>query len=86
MAKHIKKETFELEPHEISRMLIERTAAFNAMHEGVIAIDNNKVITIFNEKAKQMLNISGDIIGKDIRDIIDDTFLPEILTQDYPHL
>ena len=84
MAKHIKKETFELEPHEISRMLIEHTAAFNAMHEGVIAIDNNKVITIFNEKAKQMLNISGDIIGKDIRDIIDDTFLPEILTQDFP--
>ena len=67
MAKHIKKETFELEPHEISRMLTERTAAFNAMHEGVIAIDNNKIITIFNEKAKQMLNISGDVIGKDIR-------------------
>lgn len=84
MAKHIKKETFELEPHEISRMLTERTAAFNAMHEGVIAIDNNKVITIFNEKAKQMLNISGNVIGKDIRDIIADTFLPEILTQDAP--
>ena len=84
MAKHIKKETFELEPHEISRMLIERTAAFNAMHEGVIAIDNNKVITIFNEKAKQMLTISGDVIGKDIREVVDDTFLPEILTQDTP--
>lgn len=84
MAKHIKKETFQLEPHEIARVLKERTAAFNAMHEGVIAIDNNNIITIFNEKAKQMLNISGDVIGKDIRDVIDDTFLPEILTQDYP--
>ncbi len=84
MAKHIKKETFELEPHEISRLLTERTAAFNAMHEGVIAIDNKEIITIFNEKAKQMLNISGDVIGKNINDIIDDTFLPEILTQEFP--
>lgn len=84
LAKRIKKETFELEPHEISRMLIERTATFNAMHEGVIAIDNNQIITVFNERAKQMLNISGEVIGKYIRDVIDDSFLPEILTQEKP--
>ncbi|WP_234396905.1 ATP-binding protein [Bacillus massiliglaciei] len=84
MAKHIKRETFELEPHEISRMLVERTAAFNAMHEGVIAIDKQERITIFNEKAKQMLSIKGDTIGKKIRDVIDDTRLPEILERTTP--
>lgn len=84
MAKHIKKVTFELEPHEISRVLIERTAAFNAMHEGVIAIDNNEIITIFNEKAKQMLNIKGEVIGKNINHIIPDTRLPEVLSLDEP--
>lgn len=65
-------------------MLVERTAAFNAMHEGVIAIDNNQTITIFNEKAKQMLNISGAVIGKNINDIISDTRLPEVLDRTSP--
>lgn len=76
---HIKRETFHLEPHQISRLLVERTAAFNAMHEGVIAIDSNEIITIFNEKAKQMLGIKGDVVGKQIRDVVSDTRLPEIL-------
>ncbi|MDQ7862303.1 sensor histidine kinase [Peribacillus frigoritolerans] len=84
MAKRIKKETFQLEPHEISRMLVERTAAFNAMHEGVIAIDNNQAITIFNEKAKQIFKIEGAVIGKNINDIIHDTRLPEVLDRTSP--
>ncbi|RFU63650.1 sensor histidine kinase [Peribacillus saganii] len=79
LAHHIKKETFQLEPHEISRMLVERTEAFNAMHEGVIAIDNQEHITVFNEKAKQMLGISGNVIGRKIREVINDTRLPEVL-------
>ena len=84
LARHIKKETFQLEPHEISRLLVERTATFHAMHEGVIAIDNHENITIFNDKAKQMLDIKGDIVGKQIRNVIADTRLPEILTSSEP--
>ncbi|MFC0271060.1 ATP-binding protein [Metabacillus herbersteinensis] len=79
LASHIKKEMFELEPHEIARLLVERTETFNAMHEGVIAIDKDERITIFNQKAKEMMGISGDVIGKKITAIIPDTRLPEIL-------
>ncbi|PLS14955.1 histidine kinase [Bacillus sp. M6-12] len=84
LARHIKKETFQLEPHEISRMLVERTEAFNAMHEGVISIDNLENITVFNEKAKQMLDISGNVIGRKIWEVIDDTRLPEVLYNTKP--
>lgn len=84
LARHIKRETFQLEPHQISRMLVERTAAFNAMHEGVIAIDNHEVITVFNEKALQMFGISGDVIGRHIRKVIPDTRLPEMLERSEP--
>ncbi|PLT32198.1 sensor histidine kinase [Bacillus sp. V5-8f] len=84
LARHIKKETFELEPHQISRMLVERTAAFNAMHEGVIAIDNRERITIFNKKAMQLFGISGDVIGKQIKEVIHDTRLPEVLKRSDP--
>lgn len=73
LARHIKKQMFHLEPFEIAKMLVERTETFNAMHEGVIAIDKNERITIFNDRAKQMMGIEGDVIGKPIRDVISDT-------------
>jgi two-component system sensor histidine kinase DctS len=84
LASHIKRQMFHLEPHEIAKLLVERTETFNAMHEGVIAIDIEERITIFNDKAKQMLGISGDVIGKNIRSVIPDTHLPEILQINQP--
>jgi two-component system sensor histidine kinase DctS len=84
LAQHIKQQMFELEPHEIARLLVERTATFHAMHEGVIAIDKNEIITIFNDRAKQMMKIEGDVIGKPIREVIPDTRLPEILDFNHP--
>ncbi|WP_181555843.1 ATP-binding protein [Thermaerobacillus caldiproteolyticus] len=84
LASHIKRQMFHLEPHEIAKLLVERTETFNAMHEGVIAIDTDEKITIFNDKAKQMLGIHGDVIGKPIRSVIPDTHLPEILTINQP--
>ncbi|MBE1441664.1 sensor histidine kinase [Paenibacillus sp. OAS669] len=84
LAQHIKKQMFELEPHEIARILVERTATFHAMHEGIIAIDKDERITIFNDKAKQIMKIEGDVIGKPIRDVLPDTRLPEILEMNHP--
>lgn len=84
LARHIKQQMFHLEPHEIARLLIERTETFNAMHEGVIAIDTKERITIFNHKAKQILGVEGDVIGKDISSVIPDTYLPEILKLNMP--
>jgi two-component system sensor histidine kinase DctS len=84
LASHIKRQMFHLEPHEIAKLLVERTETFNAMHEGVIAIDTDEKITIFNDKAKQMLGIKGDVIGQPIRSVIPDTHLPEILKLNQP--
>jgi two-component system sensor histidine kinase DctS len=84
LARHIKRQMFHLEPHEIARLLVERTETFNAMHEGIVAIDTKERITIFNDKAKQMLAIEGDVIGKQIRDVLPDTHLPEILQINKP--
>ncbi|OES46254.1 ATP-binding protein [Domibacillus iocasae] len=86
LARNIKRQMFALEPHEIAQLVVERTEAFNAMHEGIIAIDKFERITIFNHKAKEMLAIKGDVIGKHIRDVLPDTYLPEILTLDRPVL
>nr|WP_295974027.1 sensor histidine kinase [uncultured Bacillus sp.] len=84
LARHIKRQMFKLEPEEIAQLLVERTETFNAMHEGIIAIDTNKVITIFNHKAKEILGIEGDVIGKKIVDVLPDTHLLEILEINRP--
>lgn len=81
LARHMKKQMLDLEPEEIARILVERTATFHAMHEGVIAIDNQENITIFNDKAKQIFGIEGDVLGKPIRSVLHDTRLPEVLEQ-----
>lgn len=79
LASKMKKQMFNLEPHEIAQLVQERTETFNAMHEGIIAIDKDKRITIFNDKAKSMMGISGDVIGRIISEVVPDTRLPEIL-------
>lgn len=84
MAKHMKKQMYNLEPHEIARILRERTDTFHAMHEGVIAIDNQERITIFNDKAKEIFGITKDVIDCYIREVIPDTRLPEILQLQQP--
>lgn len=84
LARHIKRQMFKLEPDEIARLLVERTETFNAMHEAIIAIDNDGIITIFNHKAKEILGIKEDVIGKKIIDVLPDTHLLEILESDRP--
>lgn len=79
LSRHIKEQMFRLEPEEIAQLLVERTATFNAMHEGVIAIDSQEYITVFNDKAKKMLQIEGEVLGRHIREVLPDTRLPEIL-------
>ena len=67
LARHIKRQMFKLEPDEIAKLLVERTETFNAMHEGIIAIDTDEVITIFNHKAKEILGIEGRCNRKENR-------------------
>ena len=84
LARHIKQQMFKLEPHEIVRMLEERTATFHSINEGVIAIDNQHMITIFNEKAKQIFGVTGDVVGQNIWGVLSDTRLPEIIDRAEP--
>lgn len=79
LAKHIKKETFQLEPHEIAKLLVERDSTFQAMNDGIIAIDREERITVFNEKAKDILGIRGEVAGRMIKQILPESMLPYAL-------
>lgn len=85
LSRSMKRDLLDYEPHEIAKLYIERSETFNAMHEGVIAIDNHFIVTIFNTKAKQILGVDeGDLIGQNIYDILPDSRLPEILDFNQP--
>ncbi|WP_255551580.1 sensor histidine kinase [Sporosarcina sp. E16_8] len=62
IANHLKKQTFNLEPYEIARLVEERSSMMQAMDIGVIAIDAQAKITFMNRLAKQYTNFHGDSI------------------------
>ena len=87
LGKHIKRQMFGLEPHEIAKMYVERTETFNAMHEGIIAVDKDMNITIFNEKAGNILGVGTETenyISRKIYEVLPDTRLPEIVETGKP--
>ncbi|MCF6409938.1 ATP-binding protein [Pseudalkalibacillus salsuginis] len=79
LARHLKQETFQLEPYEIVRLLKERTATLQAMNEGIIAIDRDGRITVFNDKAKRILNLQKEVAGKQIEKVIPESKLGDVL-------
>lgn len=80
LARKIKNAMFSMEPEEIAKLLQERTAIFQAMGEGIIAIDTESRITVANKEAKRIIGRENeDIIGREIREIVPNTPLPEVL-------
>lgn len=52
----------------------------NLTHDGMIAIDANEMVTLFNPSAEKMMKVRAEeAIGKNIREIVPTTQLPRIL-------
>lgn len=52
----------------------------SCMNSGVIAIDKNNKIIIFNNSARALFNIYSDVIGKDITEVLKNTNTDELIT------
>jgi two-component system sensor histidine kinase DctS len=85
LAKSIKKAMFRMEPEEIARLLEERIAIFQALGEGIIAIDSACRITVVNAAAGKILGIRGEeVTGRHILEVIRDSSLPRVLESGQP--
>ena len=85
LARRIKEAMFRMEPGEIARLLEERIAVFQALGEGIIAIDSQCRITVLNTAAIRILGLSGDnLTGRKITDLIPDSSLPRVLESGEP--
>lgn len=59
-SKHIKKQIFFLEPHEIGLLVRQQKSMMQAMYEGVIVIDDQSRIQLINQAAKTWLNLAQE--------------------------
>lgn len=76
LARQVKRTLYGLEPNEIAQLLYERDAVLQSVQEGIIAIDDEGIINVTNEAARQLFHQAG-IIGEPIGQPID-YYLPTL--------
>ncbi|KAB7705884.1 GHKL domain-containing protein [Bacillus aerolatus] len=80
LTKSIRKDTMGLEPHEISSLYRERSAILLSVKEGIIAIDQNGLLTLINHSAKSMLNLKDeDFIGQHVNHVLQNIKIDDVL-------
>lgn len=80
ISRGIKKTLLGYEPEQITKLYIQRREVLSALEEGIIAIDKNGKIIIFNEAAINILKIKKiNIEGEFIQDILPETKLLNII-------
>ncbi|HHF7566304.1 TPA: citrate sensor histidine kinase CitA [Klebsiella pneumoniae] len=70
---HIKKQMLNMEPQQLSQLLIQQSVLFESVFEGLIVIDSDYKITAINQTARRLLNLSQPeptLIGKRISSVI----------------
>ncbi|MGL5698314.1 MAG: citrate sensor histidine kinase CitA [Kluyvera sp.] len=70
---HIKKQMLNMEPQQLSQLLIQQSVLFESVFEGLIAIDSSRRITAINQTARRWLNLmqpENSLIGKPITDVV----------------
>ncbi|MCP4295001.1 MAG: sensor histidine kinase [Proteobacteria bacterium] len=81
IARSVKRSIFNLEPHEIASLLLERTATLETIREGVIAVDSQGLITTINQAAFKTIGLdpTQNAVGQPIRKIFPGTKILEVL-------
>ncbi|KIL37143.1 hypothetical protein SD70_31075 [Gordoniibacillus kamchatkensis] len=83
---HIKKQTLGMEPWEIAFLTEKQSAILESIREGIIAVNDGGKIMTCNREALKILNMeAGDVIGKNIRFVLPNSRLPEVLERGEPH-
>lgn len=70
LARHLKRQTFGLEPQEIARLLEQREAMLHGIREGVVAADRANTITLVNDEARRLLRLDVDVAGRPLDEVV----------------
>lgn len=84
LANNIKNTLLGLEPDEITKLYNEKMGMLDAIHEGLVAVDDEAKITLINDSALNILHFENkigkeDIIGQNIEVLIPNSRLINVL-------
>lgn len=70
LARHLKRQTFGLEPEEIAALLEQREASLHGIREGTVATDLDGRVTLINDEARRLLRLPEGIEGRRLLDVL----------------
>ena len=70
LARRIKRQTFGLEPSEISTLLEQREAVLHGIREGMVATDPAGRVILVNDEAKRLLDLDDSVVGSPFADVL----------------
>ena len=79
LARNIRKDTLGLEPRQIASLYRDQDAILSSINDGLIAIDTSNKITLINQTAKMLLDITGDYVNKPIHYAIPNLSVVELI-------
>ncbi|UKS30800.1 sensor histidine kinase [Paenibacillus sp. HWE-109] len=81
IARNVRRSIHGLEPKEIGALYTEKKAILESIREGIIAVNQEGVITMANRYALQLLElpVTAKITGRHIEDVIPNTRLVEVV-------
>jgi two-component system, CitB family, sensor kinase len=79
LARHVKRQTFGLEPDEIGALLEQREAMLHGVREGTITLDPAGRITLINDEAQRLLGVGADAVGWGIENVVADGRVRDVL-------
>lgn len=88
LARHLKSQTFGLEPAEIAGLLEQREAILHGIREGTVAVDLDGRITLVNDEARRLLSVDPSAIGRRVDEVVGPGRVRDVLvgTLDRPDL
>ncbi|MBI2755980.1 MAG: sensor histidine kinase [Chloroflexi bacterium] len=79
LARHIKRQIFNLEPAEIAALVEQREALLHGIREGVVAVDMHGALTLVNDEAARLLNVDPEWLGHAVEGVLPQLGLQEVL-------
>src|SRR5699024_429336 len=74
---YIKKLLSDMEPEEITQLVLQKEAILHSTHEGIIAVNDKGLITMINTAAQRILfnreAETNEFIGKSIKELLPHT-------------
>ncbi|GIH24315.1 histidine kinase [Acrocarpospora phusangensis] len=69
ISRRVRRQTFGLEPKEIAALLEQREGVLHGVKEGVLALDLSGKVTLANDAARDLLDLSSDVVGRDLTEM-----------------